>query len=189
MLTREEVIFESPPVKLPVGFNKNGVKLNNGANMNKNVINHNNNIVRMTEMRTKSGACVKYVCSKVTLYYNSRIELKWRRALHHCQTCDYGVGKGETVPCGAIHYGMCLPVVDKYSLPQKTWQSAKRPVAGLARSGVNTVSSPAVSGVSLPTSHPSSHTSKIFIQVGCHAFLSTTFVICMIWFNNWIEDI
>lgn len=168
MLTREEVIFESPPVKLPVGLTKNGVKLNNTGNKNKTMINHNNNnIVRMTEVRTNSGACIKYVCSKVTLYYNSRIELKWRRALHHCQSCDFGVGKEQAVPCGAIHYGMCLPVIDKYSVPHRTRQLAKQPaVCSVVSPGVRTVSSHAISAVQSPTSPTSSHTSKIFIQVG-----------------------
>ncbi|XP_052216086.1 serine/threonine-protein phosphatase 2A regulatory subunit B'' subunit beta-like isoform X2 [Dreissena polymorpha] len=129
MLTREEVIFEPPPVKFSVSFAKNGVKLNNthAAMNNKNIINfnNNNNVTKVNEIEIANaakygGACVTYVCSKVTLYYNSRIELKWRRALHHCGTCDYGVGKGETTPCGAIHYGMCLPIVDRFSLPQKS---------------------------------------------------------------------
>ena len=178
MLTREEVVFESPPVKLPVGFAKNGVKLNNSSNVNRNMVNHNNNnVVRMTEVRTPTGACIKYVCSKVTLYYNSRIELKWRRALHHCQSCDFGVGleKGESVPCGAIHYGMCLPVVDKYSVPHSRTTRvpvARKPVVcspAVVPGARTTVSSQAVSAVYPPTSPTSpkspSHTPNLYVQV------------------------
>lgn len=191
MLTREEVIFESPPVKLPVGFSKNGVKLSNSGSMNKNVINHNNNnIVRVKEARTKNGACIKYVYSKVTLYYNSRIELKWRRALHHCQSCDFGVGKGDSIPCGAIHYGMCLPVIDKYSVPHRTWQSNKKPVTsptgsgasptGLVTPGIKTVSSQPVTSLYPQPTSPS-HTSKIFIQVRKLFYMSLVIMSPLFW--------
>ncbi|WAR28712.1 P2R3B-like protein [Mya arenaria] len=174
MQMREEVIFESPPVKLPVSFNKNGVKMNNNNhNIYRKVINHNNNnLVRMQDVKSpKTGACIKYVCSKVTLYYNSRIELKWRRALHHCGTCDYGVGKGESTPCGAIHYGMCLPVVDRLSVPQKSpkspqaasWPASQpAPVSGV-RPAVSSQSRVAGQPQQI-TSVPSSLSSKIFIQ-------------------------
>ncbi|XP_053403494.1 serine/threonine-protein phosphatase 2A regulatory subunit B'' subunit beta-like isoform X1 [Mercenaria mercenaria] len=164
MLMKEEVIFESPPVKLPVGFIKNGVKLKNNI---RNNINHNNNIVKMSEVKTNSGACIKYVHSKVTLYYSSRIELKWRRALHHCQTCDFGdvSVNGVMSPCGAIHRGVCTPVtVEQLMLPQRH----SRPAAHSSRHHHTKTGS---SHIGLPTgkhhstSHvPSSHSSSLYVQ-------------------------
>lgn len=184
-------------MKLPGGFVKNGVKLNNNNHVkqqgvNKNVVNYNNNVVKMQHVKSKpvqTGACLKYVCSKVTLYYNSRIELKWNRALHHCSTCDYGVGKDETTPCGAIHYGMCLPVVDRLFLPKsaqkppgKSEAPPKSPQAAVwpttAAAPVHPAHPVHVGVAPTSSSHsksaarhfttstsPSSHTSKVFIQV------------------------
>lgn len=163
---KEEVIFESPPVKLPVGFIKNGVKLGNSY---KNNVNYNNNIVKMSEIKTKSGACFKYVHSKVTLYYSSRIELKWRRALHHCQSCEFGdiSSNGDISPCGAIHRGMCTPVtIEQLVLPRKL----DKPVTHSATRHSHTKSGS--SHIGLPTGKhhstslvPSSHSSTVYLQV------------------------
>ena len=104
MLTKEEVLFQQPPVTLTtVNSVKNGVNGIKGIKVNTIGINNN-------EIVQKREPCYKYVHSKVTLYYNSRIELKWRRSLHYCQRCDYGDEKGSNVPCGSIHYGICTPV-------------------------------------------------------------------------------
>lgn len=165
MLTKEEVIFESPPVKFPVGYVKNGVKLNNNIRN----VNHNNNIVKMSEILSQSGspsgACVKYVHSKVTLYYSSRVELKWRRALHHCQSCDFGGAKGENSPCGAIHYGQCTPVTIEQLVSarklSRPMYSGRQPHI---KSGSSHIGLP--SGKHHSTSHyPTSHSSAVYIQV------------------------
>ena len=104
MLTKEEVLFQQPPVSFAaVNSVKSGVNGITGIKVNNIGLNSN-------DMVQKSQPCYKYVHSKVTLYYNSRIELKWRRSLHYCQTCDYGDEKGAQVPCGSIHYGICSPV-------------------------------------------------------------------------------
>ena len=111
MLTKEEVLFQKPAVSFgtvnsvksgPV----NGLKEIKVNHVNKIGIN-NGDVLKTTK---SVEPCYKYVHSKVTLYYNSRIELKWRRSLHYCQTCENGDEKGLKVPCGSIHYGMCLPV-------------------------------------------------------------------------------
>ncbi|XP_041354697.1 serine/threonine-protein phosphatase 2A regulatory subunit B'' subunit beta-like isoform X2 [Gigantopelta aegis] len=66
----------------------------------------------------KKYACVKLVHSRVTLYYSSKIDLRWRRSLHHCQSCKilgcYGV------KCGAIHYGICSAIAFPFFLGDKT---------------------------------------------------------------------
>ena len=104
MLTKEEVLFQQPPVSF-AAVNSVKTSVNGLKGIKVNNININNN-----DLVQKSLPCYKYVHSKVTLYYNSRIELKWRRSLHYCQSCDNGDEKGLNVPCGSIHYGMCLPV-------------------------------------------------------------------------------
>ena len=107
MLTKEEVLFQQPPVSFGTVNSVKSGTVNGLKEIKVNTIGINNNDL----MKTKSvEPCYKYVHSKVTLYYNSRIELKWRRSLHYCQTCEYGDEKGSKVPCGSIHYGMCLPV-------------------------------------------------------------------------------
>lgn len=163
---KEEVLFESPPAKLPVGFIKNGVKLNNNS-IRRNV-NHNNNVVKMSEVATKTGACIKYVHSKVTVYYSSRIELRWRRALHHCQSCDYGdvSVNGATSPCGAIHRGICTPVtleqlaaLRKPSKPAAHSSRQPHMKTGSSHIGLPTGKQPSTSHV------PPSHSSAIYVQV------------------------
>ncbi|KAL3848574.1 hypothetical protein ACJMK2_019424 [Sinanodonta woodiana] len=56
----------------------------------------------------KPHAAYRYVHSKVTVYHNCRIELKWRRSRHHCKVCSVVDKLG--IPCGSIHYGICTPV-------------------------------------------------------------------------------
>ena len=107
MLTKEEVLFQQPPVSFGAVSSVKSHAVNGLKEIKVNAIGINNNDL----VKTKSAEpCYKYVHSKVTLYYNSRIELKWRRSLHYCQTCENGDEKGLKVPCGSIHYGMCLPV-------------------------------------------------------------------------------
>lgn len=55
-------------------------------------------------------APVQFVYSKVAVYHNCRIELKWNRSLHHCKTCEFSTLKNCSFTCGAIHYGKCTPV-------------------------------------------------------------------------------
>ena len=88
-------------------------------------------------MATKNCAEVQVVCSRITLYYNCRIELKWKRSLHHCEKCDLfrGEAKGWGSKCGAIHFGRCTPV--SFPFPQNycnnrrkgSQQNASIPVA------------------------------------------------------------
>ncbi|KAK3095609.1 hypothetical protein FSP39_016627 [Pinctada imbricata] len=60
---------------------------------------------------------VRYVCSRITIHHNSRVELKWKRSLHHCAQCDVGgTYRGWGISCGAIHYGRCTPVT--FPFPQ-----------------------------------------------------------------------
>lgn len=170
MFMKEEVLFESLPAKLPVGFIKNGVKLKNNIKNNVNHNNNNNNIVsKVAEMRSKASASVKYVHSKVTLYYSSRVELKWRRALHHCQTCEFGSNvKGESSICGAIHYGICTPVtVDQLlaALPHKVGRATTQSFRHAhTKTGPSHIGLP--TGKHHSTSHvPSSHSSTVVVQV------------------------
>lgn len=58
----------------------------------------------------QSHAPVQYVYSRVAVYHNCRIELKWNRSLHHCKTCEFSTLKNCSFTCGAIHYGKCTPV-------------------------------------------------------------------------------
>lgn len=55
-------------------------------------------------------AQVQYVYSRITIYHNCRIELKWNRSLHHCKSCEFSTFKNCSFTCGAIHYGKCTPV-------------------------------------------------------------------------------
>lgn len=69
----------------------------------------------------QSAPAVQYVVSKVTVYHSTHINLKWTRAIHHCDECDLGPGgtpgfRGRGHPCGAVHYGRCTPV--SYPFPQ-----------------------------------------------------------------------
>ncbi|VDI41785.1 serine/threonine-protein phosphatase 2A regulatory subunit B'' [Mytilus galloprovincialis] len=59
----------------------------------------------------QNHAPVQYVYSKVAIYHNCRIELKWNRSLHHCTSCEFNTLKNCSFNCGAIHYGKCTPVV------------------------------------------------------------------------------
>lgn len=82
----------------------------------------------------KNCAEFQVVCSRVTLYYNCRIELKWKRALHHCEKCDFrSDSKGWGSKCGAIHFGRCTPVSfpfpQSYSRRKGSQQSGHIPVA------------------------------------------------------------
>lgn len=82
----------------------------------------------------KNCAEFQVVCSRVTLYYNCRIELKWKRALHHCEKCDFrSDSKGWGSKCGAIHFGRCTPVTfpfpQSYSRRKGSQQSGYIPVA------------------------------------------------------------
>ncbi|XP_033760767.1 serine/threonine-protein phosphatase 2A regulatory subunit B'' subunit beta-like isoform X2 [Pecten maximus] len=74
----------------------------------------------------KKWAGVQYVYTRVNVYHSNRIELRWKRSVHYCDSCDYGAsgiassapgvrGRGS-VPCGAVHYGRCTPV--SYPFPQ-----------------------------------------------------------------------
>ena len=64
-----------------------------------------------------SYAEVQYVYSRVTVLHSSRVELKWKRSLHHCAQCDVGgTYRGWGISCGAIHYGKCTPVT--FPFPQ-----------------------------------------------------------------------
>ena len=68
----------------------------------------------------------KVVHSRLTLYYSSIVDLRWRRAIHSCHACNFisqdnqidhhgnspGIhGNNKRLPCGAIHYGHCTAVV------------------------------------------------------------------------------
>lgn len=74
----------------------------------------------------KTWAGAHYVHTRVNVYYSNRIELRWNRSVHYCDTCDIGASgtPGATpgvrghgcVPCGAVHYGRCTPV--SYPFPQ-----------------------------------------------------------------------
>ena len=124
MFTKEEVIFHPRPVNImmrdktkltgPLTVKKaaQASQLSNGNISTNDVIK-----TKPQDLVSKTGACIKYVCSKVTLYYSSRIELKWRRALHYCDTCKYGDDNTPNSLCGAIHYGICMPVVGKSFRP------------------------------------------------------------------------
>lgn len=81
----------------------------------------------------KKYACVKYVHSRVTVYYTSKIELKWRRSLHSCAVCDVAQLKKLGLPCGAIHYGICTAVSLPFPLSlvnckKSTGTPAKKPI-------------------------------------------------------------
>ncbi|XP_062584687.1 serine/threonine-protein phosphatase 2A regulatory subunit B'' subunit beta-like isoform X1 [Saccostrea cucullata] len=85
-------------------------------------------------MMPKNCAEIQYVCSRVNLYYNCRIELKWKRSLHHCEKCDLRSDfKGWGTQCGAIHYGRCTPVTfpfpQNYNRRKGNSQNAWIPVA------------------------------------------------------------
>lgn len=58
----------------------------------------------------KKHASIKYIYSRVTIYYNNKIELRWRRSIHHCASCDIEKLKELGLKCGAIHYGLCTGV-------------------------------------------------------------------------------
>jgi hypothetical protein len=59
-------------------------------------------------MQKTPYAQIRYVYTRVTLFYNSCVDLKWQRAIHSCDSCRVGSIIGEE--CGAIHYGYCSPV-------------------------------------------------------------------------------
>ncbi|XP_064639138.1 serine/threonine-protein phosphatase 2A regulatory subunit B'' subunit beta-like isoform X2 [Lineus longissimus] len=59
-------------------------------------------------MQKPPHAHIQYVYTRVTLFYNSCVDLKWQRAIHSCDSCQVGSITGEE--CGAIHYGYCSPV-------------------------------------------------------------------------------
>lgn len=124
MLTKEEVLFQQPPVTFGAVNSVKSSAVNGLKEIKVNAIGINNN-----GLSQKSEPCYKYVHSKVTLYYNSRIELKWRRSLHYCQTCDNGDEKGVKAPCGSIHYGMCLPVSGEVA--NRLRMSPRVPVASI----------------------------------------------------------
>ncbi|XP_060063897.1 serine/threonine-protein phosphatase 2A regulatory subunit B'' subunit beta-like isoform X1 [Ylistrum balloti] len=78
------------------------------------------------DIMQKTWAGAKYVYTRVNVYHSTRIELRWKRSVHYCDSCDYGAsgigssapgvrGRGS-VPCGAVHYGRCTPV--SYPFPQ-----------------------------------------------------------------------
>ncbi|XP_067668923.1 serine/threonine-protein phosphatase 2A regulatory subunit B'' subunit beta-like isoform X1 [Haliotis asinina] len=95
----------------------------------------------------KKYACVKYVHSRVTVYYTSKIELKWRRSLHSCAVCDVAQLKKLGLPCGAIHYGICTAVALPFPLnlvncKKPTGTPAKKPIQ---RVQPKVISQPAVS--------------------------------------------
>lgn len=52
----------------------------------------------------KTHACIRYVYSRVTVYYNSKIDLRWHRSIHNCDASSL---KQYDIGCGAIHYGIC----------------------------------------------------------------------------------
>ena len=59
---------------------------------------------------TPSYASLQYVCSRITLYYSSVIDLRWSRSIHSCDVCPMRLGSGASTLCSAVHYGMCTPV-------------------------------------------------------------------------------
>lgn len=88
----------------------------------------------LCRMMRKDSAQTQLVYSRVTLYYNCRIELKWKRSLHHCEKCDLRSDfRGWGTKCGAIHFGRCTPVTypfpQNYSRRKGSHQNAWIPVA------------------------------------------------------------
>ena len=59
-------------------------------------------------------APIKYVHSKITVYHSSKVDQKFRRAIHSCAICNLHGLREQGVDCGAVHYGICTAVV----LPQ-----------------------------------------------------------------------
>lgn len=56
-------------------------------------------------------APIKYVHSKVTLYYSVLVDQKWKRSIHSCALCDLKLLRQTGQQCSAIHHGYCTAVV------------------------------------------------------------------------------
>lgn len=94
-------------------------------------------------------ACTAYVHSRITLYYASKIDLRYCHSLHSCISCKLGQVDD---PCGAIHFGVCTAV----SLPPST----QRRVYSTSGHAVPTASSSP--GLGSPVSPFSDHSSTIY---------------------------
>ena len=64
---------------------------------------------------------VQIVHSRVIEYQPCLVDVRWSRAIHSCDVCPYSGGLSASLPlgarddavaaCGAVHYGMCTPVL------------------------------------------------------------------------------
>ena len=68
-----------------------------------------------TPASAHSYASLQYVCSRITLYYSSVVDLRWSRSIHSCDVCALRLGSGASTLCSAVHYGICTPVKPGFS--------------------------------------------------------------------------
>lgn len=52
-------------------------------------------------------ASARYVYSRLTIYYSSKVDVRWQRSVHYCPVCDVPALNDLKLTCGAIHYGWC----------------------------------------------------------------------------------
>lgn len=52
-------------------------------------------------------ASARFVYSRLTIYYSSKVDVRWQRSVHYCPVCDVPSLNDLKLTCGAIHYGWC----------------------------------------------------------------------------------